>query len=124
MRHMQRILACVLLLIAGVFLFYPWVSIIINNKYHSDVETIYTAAIEDTDKTELTAQREAAEQYNTMLSGAAITEGGHLPLPWRMPSNSRWAASWPMWTFPRSAYTCRYSTARRLKRWSERSAMW
>ena len=76
MRHMQRILACVLLLIAGVFLFYPWVSIIINNKYHSDVETIYTAAIEDTDKTELTAQREAAEQYNTMLSGAAITEGG------------------------------------------------
>lgn len=76
MRHMQRILSCVLLLIAGVFLFYPWVSIIINNKYHSDVETSYTAAIEDTDKTELTAQREAAQQYNAMLSGAAITEGG------------------------------------------------
>ena len=30
----------------------------------------------DTDDAELTAQREAAEQYNAMLSGAAITEGG------------------------------------------------
>ena len=41
------------------------------------METIYTAAIEDTDKTELTAQREAAQQYNAMLSGAAtIAEGG------------------------------------------------
>mgnify|MGYP002673567031 CR=1 FL=1 len=76
MRHMQRILAWVLLLIAGVFLFYPWVSIIINNKYHSDVETSYTAAIEDTDKTELTAQRQAAQQYNAMLSNATISEGG------------------------------------------------
>ena len=47
-----------------------------NEKYHSDVETIYTAAIEDTDKTELTAQREAAQRYNAMLSGAAIAEGG------------------------------------------------
>ena len=47
-----------------------------SEKYHSDVETTYTAAIEDTDKTELTAQREAAQQYNAMLSGAAITEGG------------------------------------------------
>ena len=47
-----------------------------NEKYHSDVETTYTATIEDTDKTELTAQREAAEQYNAMLSGATITGGG------------------------------------------------
>ena len=48
-----------------------------SEKYHSDVETTYTAAIEDTDKTELTAQREAAQQYNAMLSGAAtITKGG------------------------------------------------
>lgn len=48
-----------------------------NEKYHSDVETTYTAAIENTDDTELTAQRQAAEQYNAMLSGqAAITEGG------------------------------------------------
>lgn len=47
-----------------------------NEKYHSDVETTYTAVIVDTDDAELTAQREAAEQYNAMLSGAAITEGG------------------------------------------------
>ena len=47
-----------------------------SEKYHSDVETTYTAVIADTDDAELTAQREAAQQYNAMLSGAAITEGG------------------------------------------------
>ena len=55
---------------------YPLVGELVSEKYHSDVETTYTAAIEDTDAAELTAQREAAEQYNAMLSGAAITEGG------------------------------------------------
>ena len=58
-------------------LLYPLMGEFLNEKYHSNIETAYTAAIEDTDKTELTAQREAAEQYNAMLSGAAtITEGG------------------------------------------------
>ena len=57
-------------------LLYPRVGELLSEKYHSDVETAYTAAIEDTDDAELTAQREAAEQYNTMLSGATITEGG------------------------------------------------
>lgn len=57
-------------------LFYPLVGELLNEKYHSDVETTYTAAIADTDNAELTAQREAAEQYNAMLSGATITEGG------------------------------------------------
>lgn len=56
---------------------YPLVGEILNEKYHSDIETAYTAAIADTDNAELTAQREAAQQYNTMLSDAAtITEGG------------------------------------------------
>ena len=56
---------------------YPLVGELLSERYHSDIETVYTATIEDTDKTELTAQREAAEQYNAMLSGAAtITEGG------------------------------------------------
>ena len=65
-------------------LFYPLVGELLNEKYHSDVETTYTAVIEDTDDVELTAQREAAEQYNAMLSGAAITEGGASapPLPY------------------------------------------
>ena len=57
-------------------LLYPLVGELLSEKYHSDIETAYTAAIEDTDKTELTAQREAAEQYNAMLFGATITEGG------------------------------------------------
>lgn len=66
-------------------LFYPLVGELLNEKYHSDVETTYTAAIADTDDAELTAQREAAEQYNAMLSGAAsISEGeaSASPLPY------------------------------------------
>lgn len=55
---------------------YPLAGELVSEKYHSDVETTYTAAIEDTDAAELTAQREAAEQYNAMLSGATITGGG------------------------------------------------
>ena len=64
---------------------YPMVGELLSEKYHSDVETTYTAAIEDTDDAELTAQRQAAEQYNAMLSGTtAITEGGASapPLPY------------------------------------------
>lgn len=57
-------------------LLYPLIGELMSEKYHSDVETTYTAAIEDTDDAELTAQREAAEQYNAMLSGTTITEGG------------------------------------------------
>ena len=64
---------------------YPLAGELVSEKYHSDVETTYTAAIEDTDAAELTAQREAAEQYTAMLSGAAtITKGGASapPLPY------------------------------------------
>ena len=58
-------------------LLYPLVGELLNEKYHSDVETTYTAVIADTDDAELTVQREAAQQHNAMLSGAAtITEGG------------------------------------------------
>lgn len=58
-------------------LLYPLVGELLSERYHSDIETTYTAAIADTDDTELTAQREAAERYNAMLSGAAtITKGG------------------------------------------------
>ena len=66
-------------------LFYPLVGELLSEKYHSDVETTYTAAIADTDDAELTAQREAAEQYNAMLSGtASISEGeaSASPLPY------------------------------------------
>ena len=60
---------------------YPLVGDLLNEKYHSDVETTYTAVIADTDDAELTAQREAAEQYNVMLSGATITGGGAFAPP-------------------------------------------
>ena len=56
-------------------LLYPLVGELLSEKYHSDVETTYTAAIEGTDDTELTAQRQAAEQYNAMLANATISEG-------------------------------------------------
>lgn len=70
------ILAAACGVVALGLLFYPLVGELLNEKYHSDVETTYTAVIADTDDAELTAQRQAAEQYNTMLSGAAIAEGG------------------------------------------------
>lgn len=57
-------------------LLYPLVGEFLSERYHSDIETTYTATIADTDDVELTAQREAAQQYNAMLSGAAITKGG------------------------------------------------
>ena len=57
-------------------LLYPLVGEFLSEKYHSDVETTYTAAIEDTDDAELTAQRQAAQQYNAMLGNATISEGG------------------------------------------------
>ena len=71
------ILAAVCGAVALGLLFYPLVGELLNEKYHSDVETTYTAVIADTDDAELTVQREAAQQYNAMLSGAAtIAEGG------------------------------------------------
>ena len=57
-------------------LLYPLAGELLNEKYHSDVETTYTVAIADTDDAELTAQRQAAEQYNAMLAKATISEGG------------------------------------------------
>lgn len=71
------ILAAACGVVALGLMLYPLVGELLREKYHSDIETAYTAAIADTDDIELTAQREAAQQYNAMLSGAAtITEGG------------------------------------------------
>ena len=57
-------------------LLYPLAGELLSEKYHSDIETAYTAAIEDSNADELEQQRQAAQQYNAMLAGAAITEGG------------------------------------------------
>ena len=70
------LLAATFGVVALGLMLYPLVGELLSEKYRSDIETAYTAAIEDADKTELTAQRQAAEQYNAMLSGTTITEGG------------------------------------------------
>ena len=71
------ILAAVCGVVALGLLFYPLVGEWMNEKYHSDVETTYTATIEKTSDTALAAQRQAAEQYNALLANAAmISEGG------------------------------------------------
>ena len=71
------ILAAACGVVALGLMLYPLVGELLNEKYHSDVETTYTAVIADTDDAEIVAQREVAQQYNAMLSGAAtITEGG------------------------------------------------
>ena len=57
-------------------LLYPLVGELLSEKYHSDIETSYTAAIKDTDDAELTSQWQAAQQYNAMLANATISEGG------------------------------------------------
>lgn len=71
------ILAAFCGVVALGLLFYPLIGEWMNNKYHSDVEITYTAAIEETNDTELAAQRQAAEQYNAMLAISTIlSEGG------------------------------------------------
>ena len=70
------LLAAACCAVALGLLLYPLVGELLSEKYHSDVETSYTAAIADTDDTELTAQRQAAQQYNAMLANATISEGG------------------------------------------------
>ena len=70
------LLAAVCGIAALGLMLYPLAGELLSERYHSDIETTYAAAIADTDDVELTAQREAAQQYNAMLSGAAITEGG------------------------------------------------
>ena len=73
----RRLLAAACFVVALGLLFYPLIGEWMNNKYHSDVETTYTAAIEETNDAELAAQRQAAEQYNAMLANATIlSEGG------------------------------------------------
>lgn len=67
--------ACVFLALG--LLLYPLMGELVSEKYHSDVEAVYTAAIADTDNAELAEQRRAAEEYNALLRGeAAVCAGG------------------------------------------------
>ena len=72
-----RLLAVACGVIALGLLLYPLMGELLNERYHSDVETVYAAAIADADDTELAIQRRAAEAYNAFLRGeAAVSTGG------------------------------------------------
>ena len=72
-----RLLAVACVLLALGLLLYPLMGELVSEKYHSDVEAVYTAAIADTDNVELAEQRRAAEAYNALLRGeAAVSAGG------------------------------------------------
>ena len=72
-----RLLAVACVLLALGLLLYPLMGELASEKYHSDVEAVYTAAIADSDNAELAEQRRAAEAYNALLRGeAAVSTGG------------------------------------------------
>lgn len=65
------------MLLALGLLLYPLLGELLNERYHSDVETVYTNAISDADDAELAEQRRTAEEYNALLRGeAAVSTGG------------------------------------------------
>lgn len=77
-----RLLAVACGVIALGLLLYPLLGELLNERYHSDVETVYTNAIEDADNAELAEQRRAAEAYNALLRGeAAVSTGGAFAPP-------------------------------------------
>ena len=72
-----RLLAVACVLLALGLLLYPLMGELVSEKYHSDVEAVYTAAIADTDKAALAERRRAAEAYDALLRGeAAVSAGG------------------------------------------------
>ena len=72
-----RLLAVACGVIALGLLLYPLLGELLNERYHSDVETVYTNAIEDADDAKLAEQRRAAEAYNPpMLYAGQLTVGG------------------------------------------------
>ena len=76
-----RLLAVACVLLALGLLLYPLMGELVSEKYHSDVEAVYTAAIADTDNVELAEQRRAAEAYNALLRGEATVSTGGASAP-------------------------------------------
>ncbi len=76
-----RLLAAVFGILALGLLLYPLMGELVSEKYHSDVEAVYTAAIADTDNAELAEQRRAAEMYNALLRGEAAVSAGGASVP-------------------------------------------
>ena len=53
--HRKRpiLIALAFFVLAGTLLAYPWVSSLLSEKYHSDVETAYCTAMDSTSKQDL-----------------------------------------------------------------------
>ena len=76
-----RLLAVTCGVIVLGLLLYPLLGELLNERYHSDVETVYTNAIEDADDAKLAEQRRAAEMYNALLRGEAAVSAGGASVP-------------------------------------------
>ena len=76
-----RLLAVACGVIALGLLLYPLMGELLNERYHSDVETVYANSIADADDAELATQRRAAETYNAMLRGEASVSAGGASAP-------------------------------------------
>ena len=74
--HRKRpiLIALAFFVLAGTLLAYPWVSSLLSEKYHSDVETAYCTAMDSTSKQDLELKRQQAVAYNQMLR-SSIYEG-------------------------------------------------
>ena len=57
-----RLLAVSCGILALGLLLYPLIGELLSERYHSDVETVYAAAIADADDAELTAQRRSSDR--------------------------------------------------------------
>ena len=74
--HRKRsiLIALAFFVLAGALLAYPWVSSLLSEKYHSDVETAYCLAMDSTTEEALDRARQQAVAYNQMLR-SSIYEG-------------------------------------------------
>ena len=76
-----RLLAAIFGILALGLLLYPLMGELVSEKYHSDVEAVYTAAIADTENAKLAEQRRAAEMYNALLRGEMSVSAGGASAP-------------------------------------------
>ena len=121
-----RLLAVACVLLALGLLLYPLMGELVSEKYHSDVEAVYTDAIADTDDTELAEQRRAAEAYNALLRGeAAVSTGGASAPPLLYAEQlTVGGAMCTLSTSRKSACISRCGTARERRRWNGPWGMW
>lgn len=54
--------------LAILLMLYPLIGNLMSEKHHSDLQTVYTSAVEETDTKDLTAAYEAAAAYNALLA--------------------------------------------------------